>query len=348
MLHARAQRWDLFCRVIDNHGDAGVCWRLARELAQHGHAVRLVIDDLSPLAWMNGGGANGVQVLPWPGPVDVGDVVIEAFGCDPPAPFVRAMAARHPAPVWINLEYLSAQSFVERSHGLASPQGNGLTKWFFFPGFTPRTGGLLRHSALMQQRSSFDGEDWLSNHGHARRPGERVVSLFCYENPALPQLLTNLARQPTLLLLTPGHVQRQVTRAPAGVRLVHLPWLSQDEFDHLLWSCDLNFVRGEDSLVRALWAGAPFVWQAYPQQDGAHWRKVDAMLGQWRAPPAVAAAWRAWNGAAGSTWALPECTADWRQATREWRDRLCAQSSLVSRLRRFALSKAQSTDAEPA
>ena len=28
--------WDLFCRVIDNHGDLGVCWRLARDLAARG------------------------------------------------------------------------------------------------------------------------------------------------------------------------------------------------------------------------------------------------------------------------------------------------------------------------
>ena len=31
--------WDIFCQVIDNHGDVGVCWRLARELAARGHTV---------------------------------------------------------------------------------------------------------------------------------------------------------------------------------------------------------------------------------------------------------------------------------------------------------------------
>ena len=49
-----------------------------------------------------------------------------------------------------------------------------------------------------------------------------------------------------------------------------LPLLTQRDYDHLLWACDLNFVRGEDSFVRAQWAGAPFVWQIYPQDDGAH------------------------------------------------------------------------------
>ena len=139
-----ARQWDLFCRVVDNFGDVGVCWRLARDLASRGEQVRLVIDDPSALAWMAPGGAPGVQVLPWPGPAAPRDVVIEAFGCDPPPAFVEAMARRSPAPVWINLEYLSAEAYVDRSHGLPSPQRNGLVKWFYFPGFTARTGGLLR------------------------------------------------------------------------------------------------------------------------------------------------------------------------------------------------------------
>ncbi|MBY0444112.1 MAG: elongation factor P maturation arginine rhamnosyltransferase EarP, partial [Burkholderiales bacterium] len=38
-------RWDIFCRVIDNYGDIGVCWRLARQLSfEHGFAVRLMVD----------------------------------------------------------------------------------------------------------------------------------------------------------------------------------------------------------------------------------------------------------------------------------------------------------------
>ena len=168
-------RWDLYCRVIDNHGDAGVCWRFATDLAARGEQVRLWIDDPSPLAWMAPGGAAGVEVVPWrnddplPAP-EPGDVVVEAFGCDPPAAMVRAMAARAEPPVWINLEYLSAEDWVERAHGLPSPQlsgpGLGLVKHFYFPGFTPRTGGLLREPGLLQARERFDGDAWLAGHGH--------------------------------------------------------------------------------------------------------------------------------------------------------------------------------------
>ena len=338
-----ALRWDLFCRVVDNFGDVGVCWRLACELARGDSAVRLVIDDASALAWMAPSGFDGVELCAWPGPDEPGDVVVEAFGCDPPPAYVEAMTAK--PPVWINLEYLSAESYVERSHGLPSPQRNGLLKWFFYPGFTPRTGGLLREAGLAEARAAFDRSAWLAAQGLAVRDGERVVSLFCYGNPALPALLDSLAQVPTLLLLTPGPATRQVEKTaeaglPAGLRTAQLPWLSQSDFDHLLWACDFNFVRGEDSLVRAIWAGAPFVWQAYPQQDGAHWNKVEALLAQWAPPADVAGLWRAWNGAPQARWpGLPPAQA-WSKATVTWRDRLQAQPDLATHLQAFARLKA--------
>jgi uncharacterized repeat protein (TIGR03837 family) len=332
------QQWDIFCRVVDNYGDAGVCWRLARALAARGQVVRLIIDDATPLRWMAPQGAPGVQVLPWPGPAEPGDVVIEAFGCDPPQAFVASMATLSRPPVWINLEYLSAEPYVERSHGLPSPQPNGLTKWFYFPGFTARTGGLLRDGGVAP---GFDGRGWLARQGWAPLPGERVVSLFCYDNPALPDLLQSLATTPTLLLLTPGFAQAQVQAAAPAVRLAALPWLDQEGYDALLAACDINFVRGEDSLLRALWAGVPMVWQAYPQHDGVHFAKLTAMLAQWQALPEVAALWRAWNGWPGQAWpGLPDTTR-WAAAQRAWRTRLLAQDDLATQLLGFVSGKAR-------
>jgi uncharacterized repeat protein (TIGR03837 family) len=254
------RRFDIFCRVIDNFGDVGVCWRLARGLASSGQRVRLVLDDATALTWMAPNGASGVQVLDWPGPGDPADVVIEAFGCDPPADYVMRMATCDAMPLWINLEYLSAEGYVERSHALPSPQPGGLTKWFFYPGFTPGTGGLLREGGLLEEGASFDHHAWLAEQGIAPRQGERVVSLFCYPDAPLADWLTSSPDTPTLLLLTAGAAQTvQLPRLPK-LRAIALPLLPQIEFDHLLWSCDINFVRGEDSLVRAVWAGAPFVW----------------------------------------------------------------------------------------
>ncbi|MFT3821889.1 MAG: elongation factor P maturation arginine rhamnosyltransferase EarP [Rubrivivax sp.] len=342
-------RWDLFCRVIDNHGDLGVCWRLARDLASRGDAVRLVVDDARALAWMAPQGAAGVAVLPWSDapPAAVGDVVVEAFGCDPPPVFVDAMARRRTAPVWINLEYLSAEAYVERSHGLPSPQPGGLRKWFFYPGFTPRTGGLLREPGLMHEQAAFDRQAWLSARGWLPRPGERLFSLFSYPLPRLADWLPALAAQPTLLLAAPGSAVEPLRALPRppGLRVIDLPWLTQPDYDRLLWSCDLNAVRGEDSFVRAQWAGQPLLWQIYPQHDGVHAAKLEAWLDRCLegAPPALAQAvrqaQRCWNGLDAGPPALPDLPA-WQAWQRHWRQQLLAQNDLTAQLRSFALERA--------
>lgn len=345
--------WDLFCRVVDNLGDIGVCWRLAADLAARGQHVRLFVDDASALQWMAASGAPCVEVVGWP-PGDAapspGDVVIEAFGCELPPTYIARMALRAQAPVWINLEYLSAQGYVERSHRLRSPQmhgpGAGLDKWFFYPGFTPHTGGLIRESGLAQRRQSFDARAWLSAQQSMPLPGERVVSLFCYAQSALPSLLDQLSVRPTLLLVTTGQTANQAG-ALLGPRLRRgalraklLPALSQTDYDHLLWACDHNFVRGEDSFVRAQWAGAPFVWQAYPQTDALHLEKVDAFLDRFLAGAApelasvIRRVWLAWNssGSLPPTW--PEAVA-WRDHCEAWRDTLLGQTDLGSQLIQF-------------
>ncbi|MGV3572068.1 MAG: elongation factor P maturation arginine rhamnosyltransferase EarP [Ramlibacter sp.] len=342
-------KWDLFCRVIDNHGDAGVCWRLAAELGARGESVRLWIDDPSPLAFMAPRGAPGVEVVHWTGaPPDLapGDVVVEAFGCDPPEAFVARMAAAPAAPAWINLEYLSAEGYVERNHGLPSPV-RGLVKHFFYPGFTQRTGGLLRERDLADRRRAFDRTAWLRQAGVAD-PAARTVSLFCYEPAALPALLAQLAAAPiaTDLLVTAGRATAAARAALAGLarpgnlRVHWLPLLSQRDYDHLLWASDFNFVRGEDSVVRALLAGRPFAWQLYPQEDGAHHAKLEAFL-DWLQPPAgLARLFRAWNGIAAGP--LPPLElADWAAAAPAWLQRAEALPELATTLQQFAGGRAR-------
>jgi uncharacterized repeat protein (TIGR03837 family) len=356
--------WDLFCRVVDNLGDIGVCWRLAADLAARGDAVHLWCDDASALAWMAPGGASGVEVRAWPTDddtsIDPSEAVIEAFGCRLPEGYLRRIAQREPRPAWINLEYLTAEDYAERNHGLISPQSSGpargLDKWFFYPGFSPRTGGLLREPDLARRQSAFDPGPWLRDRGIVPVPGERIVSLFCYANPALPALLDALSAAPTLLLVTPGLAARQV-QALAGaagrgrLRVQYLPALAQREYDHLLWSCDLNLVRGEDSFVRAQWAGRPFLWQIYPQDDGAHVAKLAAFHRRFlsAAAPDLAAAVlgaaQAWNGIAGASAPPGHVTGitlpplglwrDWQDHCRAWRAALEALPDLTSSLRAF-------------
>lgn len=349
--------WDVFCRVIDNYGDIGVCWRLSAQLAAHGDTVRLWADDPAALEWMAPGGASGVMVghwsneTVWPQPAEV---VIEAFGCELPAPFVQQMADRHAlgrAPVWINLEYLSAEPYVARNHRLLSPQsagpGAGLRKQFFYPGFTADTGGLLREPDLMSRQSRFDARAWRAAHDLRAKDGERTVCLFCYDGAPLRDLIGALASQPTLLVATHGIASRMVadvlgpTLRTGALRAVLLPALAQTEFDHLLWSCDINFVRGEDSFVRSLWAGRPFVWHIYPQSDAAHARKLHAFNALYLrdTTPEFATEYAAlsnrWNGFAQGAIALPAATR-WVAHAAHWREQLLGQPDLATQLRALA------------
>lgn len=366
--------WDIFCNVIDNYGDIGVCWRLAADLASRGHRVRLWVDDPADLAWMAPGALDGaisrVQVLPWARmrhqatltALLPADVWVEGFGAEPEQEFVAwrfAVAAtgkaKHlPAPIWINLEYLTAETYAERSHGLPSPLQHGPAKghkrWFFYPGFTAATGGLLREPDLERRMADFDRTGWLTSQG-VPWAGERLVSLFCYEPQALPAMLEQCRHGPvrTRLLVTAGRAAAATgaclgvdpARHPAQVSLTEgaltvffLPRLSQRDYDHLLWACDVNFVRGEDSLVRALWSGRAFIWHIYPQHDHAHHAKLSALMVALELPESLRHYHLAWNHIVAGT--LPEIEpCSWGAAVQRARSSLMQQSDLGSRLTKF-------------
>lgn len=354
--------WDVFCQVIDNFGDAGVCWRIAAELAARGQQVRLWIDDASALQWMAPPPhPPGLGIHPWPAqaadlPAAVGDVVIEAFGCEIPAPFVEAIARKAAvgtAPLWINLEYLSAEDYVQRCHRLPSPlmsgPAAGMTRWFFYPGFTAATGALAREQDLAARQQAFAPRRaaWRSRCGMADE--DCAISLFCYEPAALPQFMDQLRTSTRLrprLLVTPGRATaavRALAQASSGPPVIHhLQPCAQPRFDEMLWACDLNLVRGEDSLVRALWAGQPMVWQIYPQHDDAHHGKLDAFLDWLQAPASLRTFHHAWNGMAmPQTLPLltPRLLAEWQQCVQAARARLAQQTDLIAQLQAFVAEK---------
>lgn len=312
----------IFCHVIDNFGDVGVCWRLSRQFAhEHGLDVTLWVDDLNSLQRLcpavdpalDRQQIQGVTVRRWTpaiafSPDDIPDIVIEAFACHLPESYVAAMAQRitigKPAPAWINLEYLSAEDWVEGCHALPSPHTSlPLTKRFFFPGFTARTGGLPVERGLFDRRNAFQRDPaaraaFLSNLG-LQLPAEAcLISLFCYPAAPVAALLEAMAADdhPVLCLVPEGVASEAVsaflqspavpgTRRTEGALTVQvIPFLTQDDYDRLLWACDINFVRGEDSFVRAQWAARPLVWHIYPQQDNAHATKLDAFLGRYTEP----------------------------------------------------------------
>ena len=160
-------RWDIFCTVVDNFGDIGVTWRLARQLvAEHAVTVRLWVDDLRaferlcPDIDINAAQQwhQGVEVRQWSAdwqPTEAADVVIAAFACQLPSAYMEAMAEREKPPLWMNLDYLSAEDWVVGCHGLPSVKYKNVQKFFFFPGFQKGTGGLLRESGLLERRQQF-------------------------------------------------------------------------------------------------------------------------------------------------------------------------------------------------
>jgi len=352
-MNSKAIRCDIFCAVVDNYGDAAVCWRLARQLAvEHRWRVRLWIDDLSPLRELTPDYAAGpVEVCPWPipwpgswSPNDTADVVIEAFACDPPPAYIDAMADRTSPPVWLNLEYLSAEAWVEGCHCLASPHPRlPLVKHFYFPGFTPATGGLLREHDYDDRRKAFDEATFRAEFAlPPRLPGELTVSLFSYANPALPGLIDAWAawanpKRP-VRVLRPG--SSETLQTMGSLSLHPLPFLPQLRYDELLWACDLNFVRGEDSFVRAQWAARPFVWQIYPQAEGAHLVKLEAFLSGHPAGAALRPFWQAWNGIDTLDWSafaydLPALD----EPLQQWTQMLTERPDLASQLVQFCIQR---------
>ncbi|MGC9163456.1 MAG: elongation factor P maturation arginine rhamnosyltransferase EarP [Thiomonas sp.] len=325
-------RWDLFCHVVDNLGDIGVTWRLARQLvAEHQQQVRLFLDDFKAFAHICPQAQPraveqtiaGVQIVPWARQQQAtpGDVVVEMFGCHLSDAFVAQIGKAQPRPVWLNLEHLSAEALVDLHHLKPSPQPGGIQKFFYYPGFTDKTGGLLREANLIAQRDHWQMQP------SARRIAMRALGLPPPPDHALTVLLFSYARQrlegwlhtmaaserPVALWVCPGPVRTaidawldmelqtgQIT-SRGSLTIAALPYVAQERFDELLWAADICIVRGEDSFVRAQWAARPFVWHIYPQDDGAHDRKLDAFLERYLAGAdkdlrdTVIHFWTAWN-----------------------------------------------------
>jgi uncharacterized repeat protein (TIGR03837 family) len=390
-------KWDIFCTVIDNFGDIGITWRLSRQLAAEHHiAVRLWVDDLeafqkirpeiNPI--LDRQSLAGVEIRRWTTPFSnfdaedrVGDVVIEALACNLPEPFIQLMATAQP--VWLNLEYLTAEDWAPGVHGLPSPHPRWpLTKYFFVPGFVPETGGLIRENTLISTRKAFQDDArqqaaqrsisfWplinVAQPDMRSTPSEIQISLFSYSNRALPALLNTWANglQPVRVFVPQGKALPDIAawlagdQAPAlpaagttlqrGALTLHvLPMLDQDAYDQLLWLCDLNFVRGEDSFVRAQYAGLPMVWQAYPQEEAAHLQKLAAFLDLYCAalsPPManlIRTLWHGWNTEMTDTDAWQTGWQNWldqlpalRLHARNWAAHLAAMPDLAANLMIF-------------
>lgn len=393
----RAPRsWDIFCRVVDNYGDAAVCWRLARGLAAAcgaGGRTRLWIDDLTVLHQLlpevapgtESQSLAGVEIRHWTAEADFGEpaeVAVDAFGCGLPDDYAEAMAApsqRRPRSIAIVLEYLSAEPWVARHHGLPSPHPRlPLERYFFFPGFGAGTGGLLREPGLAARREAFLARPqarealWRESGFAPPAADATLVTLFGYENPALGALLeawagggravvaavpeSRLGAEVAARLGAKTAARGEAVRRGA-LEVRFLPFLAQDRYDELLWAADWNFVRGEDSFVRAQWAERPFVWHIYPQAEHAHLAKLEAFLAAYckGLAPVLArplrSLWRGWNAsgeaperAVASAWAALSAPAPARHAAlllhaHDWAARAAQSGGLAENLAKFCAER---------
>ncbi|OBP13517.1 hypothetical protein A5320_18420 [Rheinheimera sp. SA_1] len=377
------KRCDVFCSVIDNFGDIGICWRLSRQLvAEHAVAVTLWVDDLQsfqricpelnpllPLQQINGVCVRLWQAdLPSLAATDYPDLLIEALACTVPQTYLQQFSELRPDAIWLNLEYLSAEDWVHGCHSLASPQaGLHLAKYFFFPGFTAQTGGLLRERGLVDDLHQFS-QDLSAQQQFWERAGvvyamryDLKISLFCYQQQAIAGFVGQLQQlSPSVLLVVPEGVVAQQLREiwPElttqtsvilhNLRIDILPFLPQPQYDYLLAACDINFVRGEDSVIRAHWAGKPMIWQIYRQQDQAHQVKLQAFLDKYlqMAPPALSALIRQlhirWDLEQPLLELLPLLIENIKEITeyqQQWQQFLMLQQDLVTNLVRFAENK---------
>lgn len=302
----------VFVRVIDNWGDVGVGWRLCMQLAcSFPWRVRLWIDDVAALGKLVlaaelAAVQDAVMVEKWSDEDSVSlrlaqladpVMVIETFGCDLPSPVLRRM--QQCQPLWLNWEYLTAEDWAVDLQAMPSLQGNGLAKYFWFMGIDQQSGGLLREANYLSRRNEFLQQPCLQQAFKQQYglPLEHVGQLwliFAYTSERWAEWLSMWrgADEPITLWLA-GHEVADSLRA-AGViaadalqqvgdtfeleqvTMVRIPFVPQSAFDNLLWLADGAIVRGEDSFVRALWAGLPFLWHIYQQEEAVHLQKLDA------------------------------------------------------------------------
>lgn len=364
----------LFCTVIDNFGDIGVSWRLAQALTkQLNWKVYLWLDDATALHtiipdspqhfpskhqsialrnWQEGKYAD-LNNTPMP------DIVIETFACTLPNS-VHNIIQTH-RPLWLNWEYLSAETWATRTHTMQSLQSNGSKKYFWQMGFSENSGGLLREPnySINQQQFTASKEATLRQNINILPHSHNTTDIFIfgYISPVWANWIHTLNPFQTKLQfwLAGGQVAQSIAHQgilPDNCRII--PFVPQNRFDEILWAADILCIRGEDSFVRAQLSGKPMFWHIYPQQESAHLDKLEAFwqiyYSQAAMPPKLQNAHHTLseeiNGARTLTdnerqqaWQLLlDHLNDWQHAAFRWQQYLMRQSDAVSRLAAWCAS----------
>ncbi len=373
----------IFCRVIDNFGDAGVTWRLARRCVALGIPATLIIDNLTvlqklapELTWVESDDPldpnywtdQGVKVIDWTTFVEaleknapslaadkLPDLVFETFGCRLPKRLEERLAERanDPRLMTVNLEYLSAEDWVENSHGIWGLHPSlPIKKLWFFPGFTDRTGGLIVEDELQGLLNKQLCPHTKTNCLKALGLNSDAITIFIFTYPKneLSQLVCALKRlscqQRINLMLAPGAASDQLyhdlSHCSERIAIRKMPFVKQSEFDLLLRLSDVAFVRGEDSFARAQLNGLPLVWSIYPTEDDAHLIKLEAWLTRLRGYFSTEEAYECWSKLL-RHWAHGELKPEdmlewferlpeWKQVARRWQESLLHRGDVVQKI----------------
>ena len=307
--------------------------------------------------------AEGVTVSAWSLAREdsdcTGDVLIEGFGCMLPDVTLAQLTARTHKPVWINLEYFSAEDWVPSFHLQSGfDWERGATRWFFFPGVHEHSGGMLRERGLIEARDAVvrqgGGEAFVNATGLGLRRSRMLRpynnnndnNMVCFAYAHAPydilfEALTTVHSGQVSIALCGQQTQAAVaqlnTDAYPSLKTQNVPFVSQPAFDALLWQADVLWVRGEDSLARALWSGRPFIWHIYPQAENAHHAKLMAWLAHYTQPfpaalrEALVDVHCAWNGVT-ETATLREAWGRLMAQWDDWRDYSLLRSNQLAQM----------------
>lgn len=306
---------DIFCEIIDNYGDIGVVYRTAKELQKifPESKIRVFLNRLDEFKKINSQvldlpsqNIDGIEYITFDYLRDnanellTAQVIIEAFGCQIPKEYMEI--AYDNSELLINLEYLSAEDWIEDFHLQSSPLGRGkLKKVFFMPGFTEKSGGVIADSNYLEriqrvlENKEFYEKKYLSD--IEDRENKIIGTLFSYEKNFTPLLEDLKKLDKDVVILAMGEKTQDSLRKIlknfsiedfrnslkyGKIEIRFLNFLNQEEYEELINIVDFNFVRGEDSFIRAVLTGKPYMWHIYCQEEYAHMDKIEGFLDKYK------------------------------------------------------------------
>ena len=278
---------DIFCQVIDNYGDVGVAYRLAREFKRvyPNKKLRFVINQTEELNLIRK--SEDIEIILYKDISKIensADLIIESFGCEIPKKYMDK--ALKNSKLIINLEYFSAEKWVDDFHLQESFLGGNLKKYFFIPGLSEKSGGILLDNEFLERKKKVEAnkEYYLEKFG-IKEKYDLIGSVFSYEKnfDSLIEELKKLGKKIILLILSEKTQKNFIKYFDNNnyydkIKFVKLPFFTYNKYEELLALCDFNLVRGEDSFVRALLLGKPFLWHIYPQDENTHIEKLESFL----------------------------------------------------------------------